>query len=560
MQGCGHSVILHLRQLCYNFTLYMPKVWKILPKKSDDLVTQLLFNRGLKSQKQIDQFFNPKLSDYQKELQIPGISKAIQRIKQAIKNGELIIVYGDYDVDGVCGSAILYKALTSLGAKVLPYIPHREKEGYGLSKLGLEFARDSNASLVITVDNGIVALEQARYAKEIGLDLIITDHHLPLDQKPQAYSIIHSTKMCGAAVAWCLIKDEINKEMAHDLLQFVAIATIADLIPVVGLGRALVIEGLKQLNKTDNLGLKALIYEAGLNLGEIGSYEVGHIIGPRLNAIGRLEHAIDALRLLCTKDPIKAKKLAKLLSDTNLERQRLTTTAVEEARLLVNGDKKIHILKSSDWSQGIIGLVAARVCEEYYRPAIAISVGETHSKGSARSVDGVNIVEVIRKCSNFLIDVGGHAGAAGFTISNDKIDQFIEALEKYFEDLPATFEKTLEIEAEVEAQVLTKSLAKDLEKFEPFGVGNPRPLLASKGMKIADIRTVGEGKHLKGRADGIEFIAFGMGDLALDSYTRQRNYPKTETLKADLAYFLEINKFNGQEILQLKIKDIQISS
>lgn len=529
----------------------MPKTWKILPKHSDDLIKQLLYNRNLRTKLEIDKFFNPNLKDFQKDLNIYGIPKALVRIRQAIKKGELIIVYGDYDVDGICGSAVLYKGLTGLGAKVLPYIPHREKEGYGLSQTGLELARDSGASVVITVDNGIVALEQARYAREIGLDLIITDHHLPLDQKPQTHSIIHSTKMCGAAVAWCLIKDEINKKMAHDLLQFVAIATIADLIPAVGLGRALVVEGLKQLNKTDNLGLKALIQESSLTLGEIGSYEIGHIIAPRLNAIGRLEHAIDALRLLCTKDPLKAKRLSKLLSDTNLERQRLTITAVEEARTLVNGDKKIHILKSSDWPPGIIGLVAARVCEEYYRPAIAISVGETYSKGSARSIDGVNIVEVIRKCSSLLIDVGGHAGAAGFTISNDKIDQFIQVLEKYFEDLPDTFEKTLEIEAELKTQVLTKRLAKDLEKFKPFGIGNPRPLLTTRSMETTDIRTVGENKHLKFKADGVEAIGFGMGELKELLVDGQI---------VDLAYYLEINKFNGQEILQLKVKDIQLSS
>lgn len=537
----------------------MPKVWKILPRKFDNLTSQLLFSRGLKTKEQIDDFFNPALKKFERELNLAGIPRAIQRINKAIKNQELIIVYGDYDVDGICGSAILYKGLTSLGAKVLPYIPHREKEGYGLSKLGLEFVRDQGATLVITVDNGIVAIEQAKFAKEIGLDLIITDHHLPLDSArglrpslPDAFAIVHSTKMCGTAVAWCLIKDQLKKEDSDELLQFVSIATVCDLIPLIGLGRAFVTEGLKILNKTTNPGLKALITESSLTLGEIYSYEIGHIIGPRLNAIGRLEHAIDALRLLCTKDSNKAKRLAKLLSETNLERQRLTTTAVEEARLLVSKNKKIHILKSADWSPGIIGLVAARVCEEYYRPAIAISVGETHSKGSARSVDGVNIVEVIRSCSRLLIDVGGHAGAAGFTISNDKIDQFIQALEKHFEDLPDTFEKTLEIEAEVKAKNLTKSLAKEMEKFEPFGIGNPRPLLATKSMKISDTRTVGQGKHLKFKASqSIECIAFGRGELKDLLVNGQI---------VDLAYFLEINKFNGQEILQLKVKDIQLSS
>lgn len=530
----------------------MPKLWKILPRKSNDLTKQLLFNRGLKTKQQITEFFQPNLGKYIKDLDIPGTNKAIIRIKKAVSSQELIIIYGDYDVDGICAAAILYKALTAVGAKVLPYIPHREKEGYGLSNTGLEFARDSGASMVITVDNGIVALEQAKFAKKIGLDLIITDHHLPLDQKPEALAIVHSTKMCGAAVAWCLIKDVVEKDLAQQLLQFVAIATIADLIPLTGLNRALVVMGLKELNATDNLGLRFLIGEAGLEKGTIGSYEVGHIIAPRLNAIGRLEHAIDALRLLCTKDSGKASRLAQLLADTNDKRRQLTSLAVDQAETLIrgNGHKKIHILESQDWAPGIIGLVAARICETYLRPAIAISVGQTHSKGSARSIDGLNIVEVIRQCNDLLIDVGGHSGAAGFTITNENLDQFRKRLEQLMEQLPDQVEQVLEIEAEVPSAQLTRQLIEKLQAFEPFGVGNPRPLLATKAMKVSDIRVVGDGKHLKFRVDGIDCIAFGMGSMKDLIPTRQL---------VDLAYCLEINKFNGQEILQLKVKDFRLS-
>ena len=276
-------------------------LWKILPKKNDDLIEQLLINRGIKTEKEKELFFHPKISDFKKDLQIPGIEKAIKRIKEAIEKGEQIIVYGDYDVDGISASAILYKALASLGAKVLPYIPHREKEGYGLSRVGLEFARDSGATLVITVDNGIVAFEQAKIEKELGLDLIITDHHVPQEEKPDAYGIVHSTKMCGAAVALCLIKDLIKKDLSKELLQFVAIATICDLIPLIGLNRSFVFEGLKILNTTTNLGLLELINECGIRMGSIGSFEIGYMIGPRLNAMGRLEHGIDSLRLLCTR-------------------------------------------------------------------------------------------------------------------------------------------------------------------------------------------------------------------------------------------------------------------
>lgn len=521
--------------------------WKILPKKSDNLTEQLLFNRGIISAKEKEQFFHPRISDFASDLQISGTPKANKRILQAIGKEELIIVYGDYDVDGICASAILYKGLTSIGAKVLPYIPHREKEGYGISRVGLQFARDAGASLVITVDNGIVAVNQASFAKEIGLDLVITDHHIPGKEKPDAYEIVHSTKMCGAAVAWCLIKDLIKKELAQELLQFVAIATVCDLLPLLGLGRAFVYEGLKILNRTTNPGLLALLDQAVLGPKDIGSFEIGYIIGPRLNAMGRLEHAIDSLRLICTKAPLKAKRLAELLGETNATRQKMTMEALEEAKLLIDTEKKLYVLASKEWSAGIIGLVAGRVCDEYYCPAIAISVGEEVSKGSARSIDGINIVEVIRKHSDILIDVGGHPGAAGFSILSKHIEEFRQRLEKYAMDLPDG-ERVIEIEAEIESKKLSKNLVTEIQKFEPFGLKNKKPILATRNMQLSDLRTVGEGKHLKGKAEGVDFIAFGMGELMNTLESGQM---------ADLAYNLEIDTYNGYEKLQLKVKDIR---
>ncbi len=521
--------------------------WKVTPKKSDDLIEQLLISRGIINK---EVFFSPKLSLYDGDLEIPEIKKAQDRIARAIEKGEQIVIYGDYDVDGICASAILYKGLASIGAKVLPYIPHREKEGYGLSNVGLEFARDSGASLVITVDNGIVAIEQAKYAKSIGLDLIITDHHLPGDKRPEAFEIVHSTKMCGASIAWCLLKGIIPKELQTELLQFAAIATVCDLIPLIELGRAFVAGGLKILNKTTNPGLIALIETSNINQ-ELGTYEIGYVLGPRLNAIGRLEHAIDALRLLCTKDQTKAKRLAKLLCQTNTARQQMTQEATDEARLLIDGSKKIHILKSGKWAQGIIGLIAGKITEEFSRPAIAISIGETISKGSARSVSGVNIIEIIRSCSDILIDVGGHRGAAGFSIENKYIEEFKKRLEKLVIDLPDEVEKVLEIDAEVESNKLSKKLISQLDEFEPFGFGNPRPIFATYNMKASDIRTVGNGKHLKLKVDDFDAIAFGMGQLASSLRTGQL---------IDLAYNLELNVYNGFEKVQLKVKDIKINT
>lgn len=540
----------------------MPKVWKIADTQSEDLVEQLLLNRGIKSKEDRERFFNPKLEYFEKDLNIPGIPAAQKRIEKAIENGEQIIVYGDYDVDGVCASAIIYKALSSLGAKILPYIPHREKEGYGLSKQGLDSCRDSGATLVITVDHGIVAFDQAKYAKEIGLDLIITDHHMKREDSiaslqndksggrnvPEADVVVHSTLICGTGVAWCLIRKMIKPNLANELLELVALATICDMMSLQGVNRSFVFWGLKQLNKTTNVGLIALLNECQISLGDIDAYCLGHALGPRLNAIGRLEHAIDALRLLCTKDASKARKLAALLTDANLKRQELTTLAVEQARAMVVKDSGIHIVHSEEWIPGIIGLIAGRITDEYKRPSIAISVGEVHSKGSARSIDGINIVETIRECSDLLVDVGGHKGAAGFTIETTKIEEFKLRLSQVLAEKVVVEDPTLEVEAVVDSKRLSKSLVKELEAFEPTGFGNPKPVLATLKMKASDTRSLSGGKHLKFKADDVDAIAFGMGDL--EPLVRSAGY-------VDVAYNLEINHFNGRDILQLKVKDVR---
>lgn len=525
----------------------MSKVWKISPKVSDNLIEQLLHNRGLKDKSDVDAFLNPDLDKYSKEFDLVGISIAIDRIQKAVKDQELIVIYGDYDVDGVCSSAIMYKALSYIGAKVLPYIPHREKEGYGLSKLGLDNVRDLGAQLVITVDNGIVAIEQALYAKSLGLEMIVTDHHEPLDKKPDCFVLVHTTRMCAAGVAWSIARRIVPKKMEQELLQFVAVATICDLIPLIGVNRALVVEGLKELNRTDNFGFKALAMEAGITLGSIGTYEIGYMLGPRLNAVGRLDHAIDALRLLCTNNHKRARELARLLSETNSKRQQLTADGVDGARLMIQTDNLIHVVASKDWNPGVIGLIAGKICEECYKPAIAISIGGQFAKGSARSIDGVNIIEVLRSCSDILVDVGGHSKAAGFTIQTDKIIIFQKRLEEEVRKLGVSFERILNIEAEVKSWELTKKLAKEMEDFEPFGMGNPRPVLATRKMEITDIRTVGEGKHLKLKGEGIDAIGFGMGEMI--RVLKEGSF-------ADVVFTLEINEFRGEKNLQLKVKDI----
>ncbi|KKS68926.1 MAG: Single-stranded-DNA-specific exonuclease RecJ [Candidatus Daviesbacteria bacterium GW2011_GWA2_42_7] len=495
----------------------MPKAWKVSPHYSDNLVEQFLYNRSIKTKAGKDKFLNPNLEDYKKDLEIPGIEKAKKRILQAVENKELVIVYGDYDADGVCGAAVLYLGLTSLGAKVLPYIPHREKEGYGLSEEGLKSVKEKGASLVITVDNGIVANKEAEFAQGLGLDLIITDHHTLSDKKPKALAIVHSTGMS------------------------------------LGVNRALVKIGLEKLNKTKRIGLLALIDQSGLQRGAITAYNVGHVLGPRINAMGRLEHAMDSLRILCTKDKEKAEKLAGVLAETNDQKKKLAMDAVLQAKEMINEDisfqgKKILVLHSESWISGIVGLVAGRICDEYRKPTIIISSAEGQGKGSARSGNGFNVVEAIRQCSDILVDVGGHPRAAGFTIATENITLFRERLEKIAEMVEAE-EDVLQVEAVVKTENINKRMVKDLDLFEPTGVSNPQPVLASLEVKISDIKTVGQGQHLKFTVDGIDAIAFSFGERVEDLKDGQ---------KVDLAYYLELNKFNGQEKLQFKIIDIKL--
>ena len=533
----------------------MAKVWKILSEDPEDLVAELLKIRGLKTKDDIQQFWHPKIEDYKKQLTIPGVAVAVKRIEKAIETGEQIIIYGDYDVDGVCATAIMYHALASRQAKVLPYIPHREKEGYGLSKIGLEFARDTGATLLITVDCGIVAFEQTEYAKSLGMDVIITDHHVMLDKKPEVTAIVHSTAMCGSAVAWCLAKELISEKASLELLDFVGMGSICDMMPMIGVNRFFAKEGVKRLQKTDRVGLISLLQECGIDPTELSAYHVSHIIGPRLNAMGRMEHAIDSLRLLCTKNPKKARELAHLLCETNDAKKQLTTEAIDAARLIVNTDgflvgKKILIVHSKDWIPGIIGLVAARLAEEYRLPAIAIAEGEFESKGSARTVNGLNIIETIRQCSDLLIDVGGHPQAAGFTIHSKNIDKFSKQLLAVVEKNKMEDSPELVVDAAIGIKKLTKKLCLQLMDFEPTGVANPKPILAVRNIQISDIKTVGAGKHLKFKADGIDSIAFGLGDL--ESILQNGQF-------IDLAFFLELNIWNGQEKLQLKVLDLKLN-
>lgn len=533
--------------------------WILKSKKlhtdPQELLATLLASRGV-TKESSQEWFAPSLSIIR--FDIPSMEKAVARIKQAIAQKEPITVYSDYDADGICGVAILWQALRDLGAHALPYIPHREKEGYGLKSGAVEKLAKEGTKVIITVDCGITSGEAVKRANNLGVDVIITDHHIAPKELPQAHAIVHDTNVCGAAVAWKLAQCLSKHYCPTNYLELVAIATIGDLMPLTGENRVLVYLGLHQLNATENIGLKALVESAGIRLGQLGTYEVGYLIVPRINALGRLGHAIDALRLLCTKHTGRAQQLACLLSSANAQRQLLTTTGVEHALHRIETDKiaaqKIITMADASWQQGIIGLIAGKLVDQYVRPAVIMSQGELVSKGSCRSVPGFNIVQALRMAQDLLIDVGGHPMAAGFTIETKNIPLLVKRLEeianKSLTDKHLT--RTLMIDAPIPLGLVQKSLHRTIQTLSPFGMGNPEPVFTTSSLDVTSIRSVGNGgKHLKlsvtsGQRDDCGAIAFGRGsDSPLLSVG--------DTL--DLAYTVSVDTWNGDERLQLKVKD-----
>lgn len=538
----------------------------------EDIVTLLLENRGMKEGSTRNVFLAPKdpyaFSAEDVSIDQDQLMEAVKRIEKRIKNEESMVVYADYDADGVTAGAVLWETLHALGAKVMPYVPHRVDEGYGLSNSGIDAVeKEYKATLIITVDHGISAWEKVAYAKKKGIDVIVTDHHTKPEKLPNC-PIVHTTAISGAGVSWFVAKTllERNEKLLkkpfsrEDLLGLTAIGTIADLLPLTGPNRSIARYGLKNLSTTKRLGILAMMKEAGLEGKVLTTYEVSHILAPRLNALGRLEHAIDALRLLCTTNEERAISLATRLGEVNRERQTLTLESTLHARQRVldehMGDlKKILIVAEEMYNPGIIGLVAGRLVEEHYLPAIVLSKGEHVSKASARSISGFNIVDAIRAQEDLLIDVGGHPMAAGFSIETAKLDEFIARIEAYAqkqitEDMRM---RVLPVDLEMPLSFVSAPLYKALQTLMPFGMGNYEPTFVSRGVSLLDARTVGqEGKHLKvklkkDKHETIDAIAFGLGDM----------FPRLSK-HIDIAYTIDNNAWNGRERIELKLKDLQI--
>lgn len=537
------------------------KVWKLLhrgyPRSQDEAIKILLTNRGLTSKKDQERFLSPSLDELF-SLELSGSEEALARIKKAIDKKERIVVYADYDCDGICGTAILWETLYELGANVFPYVPHRIKEGYGLSKDALLALSKNGTTLVITVDQGIGAKEEIDYARSLGIDVIVTDHHLPPKILPKAI-IVHTTKLSGSGVAFILSAKIIrafgkDKEEILSKLDLATIATIADMVPLVGPNRTIVRFGLDYLKNTKRPGLCAIYKLSRLRSGKISTYDVSHVIAPRINAMGRLEHGLESLKLLLTKSEQKARELAKILNDTNIKRQRLTEAHLGLGKELYDKGP-VGIIIHKDFHEGVIGLIAQKLVEEFYKPMVVIAKGDKFSKGSARSVNGLNIVEALRACEEHLVEVGGHPMAAGFKIETKKLKPFAQKLESVCQKrlTEKVISPTLSVDCSLSLEYIDFDLFNRLQEFSPFGVGNPEPVFLTKELAVEDVRLVGSlSNHVKlqlgGNPKSVEAIGFGF---------RERAFSLRAGMGIDVVYAVTKDSWDGKDRIFLKLKDFR---
>lgn len=539
-------------------------------------VAQILFNRGLVDPDKAEQFLNGQFED-DNPFKMRGITEAVTLVRRAIRGGEPIAVYGDFDADGVTSTVLMVQALRALGADVRPYIPHRVDEGYGLNTEALDELADQGVRLIITVDCGIRAVEEVAHAMQRGLRVIVTDHHSVGPSQPPAAAVINAKQpacdypfkeLAGVGVAYKLAQALLRSHrqvpvvrgtmglVEDDLLDLVALGTVADLAPLLGENRALVRRGLSKLNEGQRAGLISLVERSGLRLGSLNAMHIGFGLGPRINAAGRLADAGMAYQLLMAQYPGEADKLADDLNELNRQRQQITgeTEALARQQALdEDHDVALLFAASPDFLEGVVGLAAGRLCEEFYRPAVVVSVGETTSRGSVRSIPEFHIADALDECSDLLVRHGGHAAAAGFTVRNEDLPRLAQRLKELAAEALADqrLQPTLLIDAQVGLGELDQRLYEWLTRLEPFGYANPAPVFMTRHLRVLDCRAVGAKRsHLKLQVtDG----RTRFGAIAF----RQAHWLNRLPGHIDVAYHLEQNEWNGRQRLQLNVRDLR---
>jgi single-stranded-DNA-specific exonuclease len=544
------------------------------------ILRQILFNRGIANSDDADAFLSAQPNYDTNPFQMKGMRAAVERIQIALANREPIAVYGDYDVDGVTATALLVQFLHALGGDAREYIPNRFDEGYGLNNDALTALASDGVRLVITVDCGVRSPDEARHARDLGLDLIISDHHEPSGDLPDALAVLNPKQegdeypekyLAGVGIAYkiaeALLLDDgtltvdrppstVHRPRLNDYLDLVALGTVADLAPLTGENRALVRKGLEQMRQTSRQGLFSLANIAGTDLRKANATTIGFTLGPRLNASGRLDSALASFHLLTTTDVKEAGDLSIQLNQQNTERQKLTKEIQTQAEALAlegGHDALLLFAVHPEFNHGVVGLAASRLTETYYRPAIVGHFGEETTRCSCRSIPEFHITKALDECADLLVRHGGHAAAAGFTVRNENLSELVDRLRSIAKrELDGRdLRHNMSADAEVPLSQLTFSLIEQLEKLQPTGYGNPEPVFISRKVKVQGARTVGaDGKHLKlSLTDGrftFDAIGFRLGDLL-------PNLPPM----VDVLYTFEVNEYNGRKSLQLNLKDIK---
>lgn len=537
-------------------------------------ISQILNNRGIENEKDAEIFMNPSLEYLRDPFLMKDMKKSTERIKKAIENKERIYIYGDYDVDGVSSTSILYLYFKSIGFPVKYYIPNRLEEGYGINEDAIKKIHDDGCDLIITVDCGITSVKEVELANELGIDVIITDHHECQSEIPDAYAIVNPKQedcnypfdmLCGCGVAFKMIQaltdEEEFKTSMFDYLEIVTLATICDIVPLIDENRIIVKNGLKLMKEGKNLGLRELIKVCGIETNKIGSSHIGFSIGPRINASGRLGYSYLGVQLFTTDNEDEAKEIANILEGKNIERQMIESKMYKEAEEILSSDErfkddKVLVIAKEGWQHGIIGIVASKLTEKYYKPTILLTIEDGEATGSARSIKGFSIFDALVSCKDLMNKFGGHEQAAGLALDAKNIDELrvrINEIADYNlskEDLI----ENIKVEYELKEDSATLDLVDNLHKLEPFGLSNPSPRFIMRDLLLTNIFKMGKNKqHLKiivENKKSYECVGFNMAYLA-------DNFQLGD--KVDILFQVDENNYNNERKVQFLLKDIRLS-
>ncbi|MGO0106514.1 single-stranded-DNA-specific exonuclease RecJ [Streptococcus suis] len=540
---------------------------KIAKKEGvDPVAAKLLYERGIHSAEELHTFLQPSLEDLHDPYLLHDMDKAVERIRRAIEDYEQILIYGDYDADGMTSASILKETLEEMGAEVQVYLPNRFTDGYGPNQSVYKyFIEQQGISLIVTVDNGVAGHEAIAYAQEMGVDVVVTDHHSMQETLPNAYAIVHPEHpdgnypfkhLAGCGVAFklaCALLETVHA----DLLDLVAIGTIADMVSLTGENRVMVKYGLSLLKQTERAGLQELMKIAGIDVDSLDEETVGFQLAPRLNALGRLDDPNPAIELLTGFDDEEAHQIARMIDSKNVERKDVVQAIYDEAKTMLRRDRPVQVLAKEGWNPGVLGIVAGRLLEELQQPVIVLSIEDGKAKGSARSVEAVDIFKALKDHQDLFIAFGGHAGAAGMTLEVDKLEELALTLTDYIIEnkLDLSSKSSLVLDEELDLEELTLDTLKSFEKLAPYGMDNKKPVFYIRDFQVETARTMGQNNaHLKVRitkgAAGFDVVAFGKGNLALEF---------SQAKGLELAVTLSVNQWNGNTSLQLMLVDARVN-